>query len=96
MHLGNLVIIDYIRSSMDILLNLKIEEAVNDRKQDKKYDSYINSSRGGHGAMSNDCLAESERSSNMSQMSSRDGPPQVYEEIIQTLEADVRKHIRIE
>ena len=27
---------------------------------------------------------------------SRDGPPKVYEEIIQGLEADVRKHIRIE
>lgn len=26
----------------------------------------------------------------------RDGPPKVYEEMIQILEADVRKHIRIE
>jgi hypothetical protein len=26
----------------------------------------------------------------------RDGPPKVYEEIIISLEADVRKHIRIE
>ena len=46
--------------------------------------------------MSHDGLAESERSSNMSSMSHREGPPQVYEEMIQTLEADVRKHIRIE
>lgn len=52
---------------MDILLNLKIEEAINNNKNDKKqYDSYINSSRGGHGAMSNDCMQDSERSSNIS------------------------------
>ena len=31
-----------------------------------------------------------------SQVSSREGPPKIYEEIIQGLEADVRKHIRIE
>ena len=84
---------------MDILLNLKVEEAINERGRGghkEKYDSYINSSRGGHGPMSNDCMPESERSSNMSQISQREGPPQVYEEMIQTLEADVRKHIRIE
>ena len=81
---------------MDILLNLKVEEAKQEQKHDKKYESYINSSRGGHGAISNDCIADSERSSKLSMMSSREGPPQVYEEMIQTLEADVRKHIRIE
>lgn len=70
LQLGNLVIIDYIRSSMDILLNLKVEEAMNDHKQDKKqYESYINSSRGGHGALSNDGADQSERSSAFSQVS---------------------------
>lgn len=33
---------------------------------------------------------------NSSVRTSRDGPPKVYEEIIIGLEADVRKHIRIE
>lgn len=55
---------------MDILLNLKVEEAMNDHKQDKKqYESYINSSRGGHGALSNDGADQSERSSAFSQVS---------------------------
>ena len=31
-----------------------------------------------------------------SNMTSREGPPKEYEEIIQTLEGDIRKHIRIE
>ena len=31
-----------------------------------------------------------------SEATSRDGPPKVYEEMIQILEGDVRKHIRIE
>ena len=57
MQLGNLVIIDYIRSSIDILVNLKFEETIQDQNNNKKNkaysnqneDSYINSSRGGHG-----------------------------------------------
>jgi hypothetical protein len=39
---------------------------------------------------------ESERSSTHSSLTNREGPPKVYEEIIVGLEADVRKHIRIE
>lgn len=45
--------------------------------------------RGGGGA-------QSESIPNSSIATSRDGPPKEYEEIIQGLEADVRKHIRIE
>lgn len=47
------MLIDYIRSSMDILLNLKIEDAMLEHGQSKyhnNFDTYINSSRGGHGA----------------------------------------------
>ncbi|CDW71760.1 UNKNOWN [Stylonychia lemnae] len=97
--LGNLVVIDYIRSSMDILLNLKIESAMLEQKDQKNQyqaDTYINSSRGGHGALSYDIGTDSQRSSQQSIMTLRDGPPQVYEEIIISLEGDVRKHIRIE
>ena len=54
--MGNLVILDYIRSSIDILLNLKIEDAMLEHGQNiqqSHFDAYINSSRGGHGALSN-------------------------------------------
>ena len=54
----------------------------------------INSSRGGHGV--GDTVISSQRSENSSANTTREGPPKVYEEIIQALEADVRKHIRIE
>lgn len=83
---------------MDILLNLKIESAIAE-SQAKQFaaDTYINSSRGGHGAPNLINGEDSQRSSDLSsQITSRDGPPKIYEEIIQNLEADVRKHIRIE
>lgn len=58
---------------------------------------YINSSRGGHQAPANKEVQSSMRSQESSIVtSSRDGPPREYEEIIQTLEGEVRKHIRIE
>lgn len=34
--------------------------------------------------------------SNRSHFTSIDGPPRIYEEIMRQLEADIRKHIRIE
>lgn len=55
---------------------------------------YINSSRGGHQAPLINSSMRSQTSSLIT--SSREGPPREYEEIIQTLEGDVRKHIRIE
>lgn len=61
---------------------------------------FINSSRGGNGHKNNDnesSVIDSQRSSNPSSITSnREEPSKVYEEIIQTLEAEVRKHIRIE
>jgi len=72
-------------------------------------DHYINSSRGGHGAPEIGGAMDSMRSADVvidqeqyiseptsSNVTSREGPPKEYEEIIQNLEADVRKHIRIE
>ncbi len=100
MHLGNFVLIDYVRASMDILLNMKIEQQQKEQsKGDARYggigaSGFINSSRGGHGA-SQDMMGESQRSSNSSSVFHGE-PPKVYEEMIQTLEGDVRKHIRIE
>jgi hypothetical protein len=55
---------------MDILLNMKIEQAQKEdaaySKQHRGGDMYINSSRGGHGASCNDMNGESQRSSNSS------------------------------
>lgn len=174
-------LIDYIKSSLDILISLRIEDALFDQEQHyqllQEYKSrgghskknrlhhhgpkkekkrgrggpsgggagthsddeeeeedynYINSSRGGHGAPqanleARQILDSSLRSASQvshdlrvnhsssdfdraggpdsSIVSSRDGngsgsggsgPPKVYEELIQILEGDVRKHIRIE
>lgn len=94
--LGNLVVVDYISSSMDILLSLKIEQAVLDQQTTNPHDIYINSSRGGHGPLHQNDGTESQRSSNQSSLTNREGPPKIYEEIIVGLEAEVRKHIRIE
>ena len=58
---------------------------------------YINSHRSGH--EEDEMLlwdSESQRSSLSSSLTQRDGPPKEYEELIQSLEAEVRKHIRIE
>ena len=52
--MGNLVILDYIRSSLDIILNLKIETSIIESQgKTHQQDRYINSSRGGHGASDN-------------------------------------------
>jgi len=79
-NLDNLVLVDYIRSSIDILIQQKLET-----QQDK----FVSSSRGGE-------QHEGSQRSQSSSMSTIGDPPKVYEELIQTLEADVRKHIRIE
>lgn len=44
----------------------------------------------------NQSLRESDLSSRQSNFSSLDPPPRAYEEIMRQLEADIRKHIRIE
>jgi len=77
MSLDSYVLIEYIKSSVDIILNLKFEE-IEKRLMDK-----------------NDPKPQDTgRSSLMS--TSGEGPPKVYEELIQSLEGDVRKHIWIE
>lgn len=77
------MVLDYIKASLDILLNGHKKAFSEDEEV-----MYINSSRGGHG----DIWSES----SISSMTNRDEPPKVYEELIQSLEAEVRKHIRIE
>ena len=41
-------------------------------------------------------MSSSQMTSNRSHFTSIEGPPKIYEEIMRSLEADVRKHIRIE
>ena len=82
---------------MDILLSLKVEQAMLDQQQQpNQFEQFINSSRGGHGALHPNDGTESVRESDSSSLTNREGPPKVYEELIVGLEAEVRKHIRIE
>ena len=81
---------DYIKSSIEILLNLKLEETQQNKKTIKfTQESYINSSRGGHGTFSNEDEDESQKSissnSVRSTITQNEGPPKVYEEMIQGL-----------
>ncbi len=79
---------------MDIFFNLKVENMM----ESQMNNNIINSSRGGHGRDGGNMIEDGDSVSNASSsmVSNRDGPPKVYEEIIQGLEGDVRKHIRIE
>lgn len=85
--------LDYIKSSVDIILNLKFEE-IEKRLIDKNnlgsMKSNANESKKGS-ILSQREVAESCRSI----LSNQEGPPQIYEEVIQSLEADIRKHIRV-
>jgi len=86
MSLDSYVIIEYIKSSVDIILNLKFEE-IEKRLMDK------------NGSVLDHALSEKARQEPVASDSQRsiqgEGPPKIYEELIQSLEADVRKHIRV-
>lgn len=62
---------------MDILLNLKVEQAIQSHQLD-----VINSSRGGHGAVNDTVLSSQRSDAASSSMTAREGPPKVYEELI--------------
>jgi hypothetical protein len=110
MSLDSYVIIEYIKSSVDIILNLKFEE-IEKRLMDKNgtllNDSSSNqileasAAANSHSFKQNRLkgMKESGTESNANQTdrsSQSTGPPAVYEQLIQSLEADIRKHIRIE
>lgn len=94
MSLDPYVIIEYIKSSVDIILNLKFEE-IEKRLLDKNQNSKLGSKKSLLTGSYSKKKEDTERS-----MSSHGGDigscPQVYEELIQQLEGDIRKHIRIE
>lgn len=91
--LDSYVVLEYIKSSVDIILNLKFEE-IEKRLIDKNTVGSIKSNNN-----------ESKKGSSMSHQegfpsgrslqSNQEGPPKIYEEVIQNLEADIRKHIRV-
>ncbi len=121
LNINPLQVVDYIKASFDILINLRMEAALMEQEQelaerqeqrhqhgpkkqkraarsDDDEEHYINSSRGGHGAPLNNLnQLDSPRSSvnsnqprpgvsesvaSSSALSSREGPPKVYEELI--------------
>ena len=84
MSLDSYVIIEYIKSSVDIILNLKFEE-IEKRLMDK------------NGSLQDNAVSEKARpeASDSHRSIQGEGPPKIYEELIQNLEADVRKHIRV-
>ena len=79
------IVLEYIRASLDIVMNMKQEEAIKAIKDQRKSEK-------------NDPLLEGITQDTPPSTTRSDctGPPKAYEKIIQTLEADVRKHIRIE
>jgi hypothetical protein len=85
-------IIEYIRSSVEILMNLKQEEFEANKKGRKKAKSKPQK------LIDDSCelLSMTSQSLCSTLEKFKDGPPQEYEEAIQKLEGDVRMHIRVE
>ncbi|CDW80775.1 UNKNOWN [Stylonychia lemnae] len=141
MSLDPYIVIEYIKSSVDIILNLKFEEIekrlldktnnqneINNfkdnrssiiseqinreseqnrkklldhhknSKNNQKSNNHINKTELNLDSLrsDNDFNNNNNPYSQRSSMSNMEGPPKVYEELIQNLEADIRKHIRIE
>ena len=93
MSLDSYVIIEYIKSSVDIILNLKFEEI-----EKRLLDKNISDSK--RGSITSQAFKRGEAKQSQRSVTSEAGPgeepPKVYEELIQSLEGEVRKHIRIE
>lgn len=100
------VIMEYIKSSVEVILSVKYEEIEKKllekdlshlldpnsnqkslKKTNQQYIKSINQAKEKSIEVMSSCR---------SNFSTMEGPPKVYEEIIQGLEAEVRKHIRIE
>jgi vacuolar-type H+-ATPase subunit I/STV1 len=93
MEIETLALVEYIKSSIEILLNLKMDA------------SMVHSNR--HGRNSHARLIDTDNtsqldnsqitsSSNFTSVNGGKEPPKAYEEMIQKLENDIRSHIRIE
>lgn len=80
-------VLDYIKSSVEILMNIKSEERKGKKKKDKPL-RFCDES--------DDILSATSQSLWSTLEQFKDGPPKEYEEAIQKLEGDVRMHIRVE
>jgi hypothetical protein len=85
-------VLDYIKSSIEILMNLKSEEhTVNKRKKkSKSKDRKLAFNE------DSDIMSATSQSLCSTLEKFKEGPPKEYEEAIQKLEGDVRMHIRVE
>ena len=81
----NFTILDYIKTSIEILMNMKMEEHENETQTKSR--SKHNRSKSG---TSSRVISES------GSMKSLDEPPKDYEQMLQKYEAEVRNHIKIE
>ena len=82
-------ILEYIKTSIEILMNMKMEEQQEMRECRKKRRSKQPGKTGG--AVEGDEDLESE-----SGVSCAEGAPSEYEQMLQKYEAEVRNHIKIE
>ncbi|CDW72573.1 UNKNOWN [Stylonychia lemnae] len=97
LEVDTLSLIEYIKTSIEILLNLKMETSMsaNNYSNNKKRTS-------GNNRINTDTsnqLDNSQLTNNSNYTSTTNGqkePPKAYEEIIQKLENDIRNHIRVE
>ena len=104
------IVLQYISSSIDVIINLKFEDIENKMMEKADITKSINASVNETPEKIKKKLAMTERQRSAKRscdftkfpenqsISSAGHPscPRVYEEIIQGLEADIRKHIRIE
>ena len=74
-------ILEYIKTSIEILMNMKMEEHQDQMEKNKKQKKK---------AKDKDGASETES------VISQDGPPSDYEQMLQKYEAEVRNHIKIE
>lgn len=88
-------VLDYIKSSIEILMSLKSEEhAAAKRKKITKFEK----AKDNHGfeEENSDMMSMTSQSLCSTLEKFKEGPPHEYEEAIQKLEGDVRMHIRVE
>jgi hypothetical protein len=82
-------ILDYIKTSIEILMNMKREEEDTDPKDKKK--PKHKRTKSNNNSSSGVLVSDTE-----SMLSSTDDPPKDYEAMLQKYEGEVRNHIKIE
>lgn len=102
MEVDTLSLIEYIKTSIEILLNLKMETSMSNGHSRSHYSNQKKRTSGMHNKDNTDTsnqLDNSQMTNNSNYTSTTNGqrePPKAYEEIIIKLENDIRNHIRVE